>query len=704
MPITRWCDERRLGIRARILLFQTVCSAVQYAHQKLIVHRDLKPSNILVTEDGKVKLLDFGIAKLLASDPSETLVTFTRDGMLLMTPEYASPEQIKRQAITTATDVYCLGVVLYELLAGRRPYRLRNRLLHEVARVICEEEPARPSTAATTEDFSDQEVSDDNPLTARQISELRESTPGKLRRCLEGDLDNILLQTLRKEPARRYGSVEGLSEDLGRYLEGRPVRARRDTIWYRTGKFVRRNESAIVVAGIVFILLVGGIIITSREATIAERRLFAAEKVLHSLLTDLPESTLHWPNADPARRRMVGEAKRLLRDLQIDAKGYPALRRDLESASQWDRQGYSDAIVGWTPQGAAPEYYRIGSDAAVSHSGRFSAFIQSKVGQPPSNGYLLQTIRADDYAGRRVRLSAFSLAERDDHAELFLSTWGVCGGLIRAVQTIKGRGGWDQYSLVVDVPENAVCLRYGIGISGYGLVRLDDVKLEIVDQATSVTPSPLPAEPCNLGLVEDGSTSAWPKSWWLDGSDLQDYKVAVNDTAACGYYPCASISSLETAVPSSRGGIMQSIQAGKYLGRTLRVRAALKTENVMGGVHLWMRIDSKRGWATAFDYMDNRAIQGTKDWSAYEVVLPVAPDSSTVSYGFFLLGSGKAFMKDVRIEIVANTLPLTNMAPPVSEEHERFLEKYCTETSRVKRERDKLSFFPKEPVNLDFEE
>lgn len=149
---------------------------------------------------------------------------------------------------------------------------------------------------------------------------------------------------------------------------------------------------------------------------------------------------------------------------------------------------------------------------------------------------------------------------------------------------------------------------------------------------------------------------------------------------------------------------MQSIQAGKYLGRTLRVRAALKTENVMGGVHLWMRIDSKRGWATAFDYMDNRAIQGTKDWSAYEVVLPVAPDSSTVSYGFFLLGSGKAFMKDVRIEIVANTLPLTNMAPPVSEEHERFLEKYCTETSRVKRERDKLSFFPKEPVNLDFEE
>lgn len=282
-PIDRYCDEHKLNVTQRVRLFLLVCSAVQYAHQKLVVHRDLKPSNILVTGEGEVKLLDFGIAKLLRrpegtnQDEAATLYA-TREGIHLMTPEYASPEQVKGEPITTASDTYSLGVVLYELVTGHRPYRMKSRLMHEVARVICEEDPTRPSAVVTRSEETREEQPESRPLTAEQISELREGNPARLKRRLAGDLDHILLQALRKSPDRRYNSVERLREDLHRHLEGLPVSAQKNTLWYRADKLVRRHAMAVAGGLLLVLSLVAGLSATAWQARRATRNFLEADR------------------------------------------------------------------------------------------------------------------------------------------------------------------------------------------------------------------------------------------------------------------------------------------------------------------------------------------------------------------------------------------------------------------------------------------
>jgi serine/threonine protein kinase len=272
-PILRWCDERRLNVGQRLELFRSVCAAVQYAHQRLVVHRDLKPGNILVTEDGTVKLLDFGIAKLLDMAPSGDLpATITM--MLLMTPEYASPEQVKGEVITTLTDVYSLGLVLYELLTGHRPYHLLSVAMHEIARVISEEEPTRPSDVVTTTELSPE--SGKPPITPVTVSEVREGDPNRLRKRLQGDLDSILLTALHKEPNRRYSSVEAFSDDLQRHLNNLPVSAREDSVWYRAGRFARRHPGGVAAGVVIAISMASGIVTTiwgTRVALQSERTL-----------------------------------------------------------------------------------------------------------------------------------------------------------------------------------------------------------------------------------------------------------------------------------------------------------------------------------------------------------------------------------------------------------------------------------------------
>jgi eukaryotic-like serine/threonine-protein kinase len=232
IPIDSYCDSNRLDVAARLALFQTVCAAVHYAHQNLIVHRDLKPSNILVTKAGTPKLLDFGIAKLLDDRQSgHHTLAVTHADIRIMTPDHASPEQVRGHAITTASDVYVLGVLLYKLLAGVGPYVIPSMRLTDIERAICEKAPPLPSQA----------VRDEHSAEGRGVAESRNTSAKRLRRALEGDLDTIVCMAMRKEPERRYGSAQQLAGDIQRHLDGKPVMARRDTLAYRGTKFIRRH-------------------------------------------------------------------------------------------------------------------------------------------------------------------------------------------------------------------------------------------------------------------------------------------------------------------------------------------------------------------------------------------------------------------------------------------------------------------------------
>jgi len=268
IPIDEYARTKKLSVSARLALFQPVCEAVQYAHRNLIVHRDLKPGNILVNDEGRVKLLDFGIAKILEEEQNAT-VPVTREAGRRLTPEYAAPEQIKGDRVTPSTDVYALGVILFELLTGRRPYTFPSRMLKDIEKVVTESDPSRPSTVVIGKSSSAADSHDSS------LSSERSSTPQSLKKTLRGDLDAITLMALRKDPDRRYSSAAELSVDIGSYLKGRPVLAQPDSFSYRAKKFVARNALLVSAAGLILLTLLGGIIGINNKAT--EARLNAEE-------------------------------------------------------------------------------------------------------------------------------------------------------------------------------------------------------------------------------------------------------------------------------------------------------------------------------------------------------------------------------------------------------------------------------------------
>jgi len=315
-PIDSYCERHSLPIDARLRLFCDVCSAVSYAHQHLIVHRDLKPSNILVTNDATVKLLDFGVAKLLQPSAPEVAAAPAATVMHAFTPSFASPEQVLGLAITTASDIYSLGVVLYHLLTGRSPYGQTVLTTKDAIREVCEREPPRPSTGAAGTDA---------------------------RTRIDHDLDAIALKALRKEPESRYASVEQLAEDVRRHLAGLPVAARGGELGYRARKFIGRHRLGAAAAAFVLLAITAGVVATLHEASIArrqaqiaqlereraERRFNDVRKLSDALIFDINDAIRNLPGATPARQVLLDRAVAYLDNVAKDAEGQPYLQREL---------------------------------------------------------------------------------------------------------------------------------------------------------------------------------------------------------------------------------------------------------------------------------------------------------------------------------------------------------------------------------------
>jgi len=359
LPIDEFCSQNAYGRDDRLALFQKVCSAVSSAHRGLVVHRDLKPSNILVTSDGTPKLLDFGISKILSgSGEQDSAATVTRLGA--MTPSYASPEQLNGESVTTATDIYSLGVILFELLSGHRPFEDKEKDLNSILRAVAEDEPPPPSAKANTGEIVERRIAissgNDRPDEAQTLANPwhadtgREDVVARRPRTalrpqeIRGDLDRVVLKSLQKEPERRYLSVDAFNDDISRFREGMPVLARPSTLLYRVERFVKRNRSLVAAAGLVLVAVIAGVVATLWQARIAhaervlaERRFSDVRTLASSFLFEITPEVERLPGSTPAKVLLVTRALEYLNKLTLDAAEDPEILREVARA--YDKVG-----------------------------------------------------------------------------------------------------------------------------------------------------------------------------------------------------------------------------------------------------------------------------------------------------------------------------------------------------------------------------
>jgi non-specific serine/threonine protein kinase/serine/threonine-protein kinase len=347
LALVEYCDRGRLAIAARLRLFLEVCDAVAYAHQQLVVHRDLKPSNILVTKEGTPKLLDFGLGRALDGEAGEEETTLA--GIPLLTPAYASPEQVRGEPYTVSSDVYSLGVILYELLSGRRPYKVPTGSYLELSRVICEQEPAPLSQAAAQ--------------APAEEAEKRCLAPGQLPRQLAGDLEKIAAKALAKDPRIRYRDVRELSGDVRRHLEGRPILARPATLRYRAGKLLQRHRVSVPVVALAALLIIGFAATTWWEARRAQQRFQEVRGLAHSVMFELHDAIAKLPGSTAARELLIRRALEYLQNLSREAGSNADLQREV--AIGYERIGEVQGFAGESNLGhvgAALESYRRSHD------------------------------------------------------------------------------------------------------------------------------------------------------------------------------------------------------------------------------------------------------------------------------------------------------------------------------------------------------
>jgi hypothetical protein len=520
--VDQYCEVHGLSTKERIALFRQLCAAVQYLHRNLVVHRDLKPSNILVRKDGTVKLVDFGIAKLLQT--SDGYLSPLNATIGLMTPDYASPEQICGGPLSTLTDVYSLGVVLYELLTDAKPFSTPDSPLHETIRRICEEEPRKPSAVIA-----------------------RDSEKRKQANDLRGELDNIVIKAIQKEPERRYASVEQFDEDLRRYLDGLPVVAQGDSLRYRAKKFLRRYKAPVAASCAMLLLLIGGIVATSIEAGTARNQKRLAEdhakeaeqaKILAEHQTQIADTERARAEhaADDAQIQQ-GNAERRLQELQQLTKGavqvYSVTHGRLGSAdANVVTQNAHDSLAvlqkeiplgsdfarlfatttpqsinsdeswhvpfGWDARETTPHEYFVGVDDNIVHHGKSSLFVHSIAKKPSGTVYIAQVFDANQFRGKRVMLTGY-LKSQDLHEQIHLSLVAAAQGSQGTSDgvTVSGTTAWQRYQIVIDVPRDANAITIGFYMNGEGSFWADELNFQPVDSRTPLT---TPLEPRNLGF------------------------------------------------------------------------------------------------------------------------------------------------------------------------------------------------------------